>query len=160
MAQVVFRDPHRVVYEVVFFRRLTMSDSAAAARRPSVLLVESEPVLRQTMTKFLQRSGYDVTACPDASAAEATLSRGTSRPSLIVVGVRVLDRAAAASVRRLREAAPETPMLGIADAVHDEGEAPSLPDNLRFLAHPYDMPDVLRAVRSSLRQSGAEVAIS
>jgi DNA-binding response OmpR family regulator len=136
-----------------------MSDSAAAARRPSVLLVEAEPMLRQTMTKFLQRSGYDVTACSDAPAAETTLSRGTSRPSLIVVGVRVLDREAAASARRLREAAPETPMLGIADAVHDKGEAPSLPDNLRFLAHPYDMPDVLRAVRSSLRQSGAEVAI-
>ena len=50
--------------------------------------------------------------------------------------------------------------VSLADAVHDEGEAPSLPDNLRFLAHPYDMPDVLRAVRSSLRQSGAEVAIS
>ena len=136
-----------------------MPQSAPAARRPSVLLVEAEPMLRQTTTKFLQRSGYDVTACADAPAAETILSRGISRPSLIVVGVRVLDRETAAAARRLREAAPKTPMLGIADSVHDEGEAPSLPDNLRFLAHPYDMPDVLRAVRSSLRQSGAEVAI-
>jgi hypothetical protein len=71
----------------------------------------------------------------------------------------VLDRAAATAARRLRELSPGTPMLGIADAVLDDGDPPSLPDNLRFLAHPFDMPDVLRAVRSSLRQSGAEFAI-
>lgn len=137
-----------------------MPESAPAARRPSVLLVEAEPMLRLTMTKFLQRSGYHVTASADAATAEAMLARGASRPALIVLGVRVLDREAAAAARRLRQAAPETPMLGIADAVHDEGDSPSLPHNLRFLAHPFDMPDVLRAVRSSLRQSGAEVAIN
>jgi DNA-binding response OmpR family regulator len=137
-----------------------MSESAPAARRPSVFLVEAEPMLRLTMTKFLQRSGYQVTACSDALSAETMLAHGAGRPSLIVFGVRVLDRAAAADARRLREVVPETPMLGIADTVHDDGDAPSLPDNLRFLAHPYDMPDVLRAVRSSLRQSGAEVAVS
>jgi DNA-binding response OmpR family regulator len=137
-----------------------MSESVAAAHSPTVLLVEAEPMLRLTMTKFLQRSGYYVTACPDAPSAEAMLSRGACRPSLIVLGVRVLDREAAHAARLLRKVAPGTPMLGIADAVHEEGDAPSLPDNLRFLAHPYDMPDVLRAVRSSLRQSGAEIAIN
>ena len=130
-----------------------------AARRPSVLLVEAEPMLRLTMTKFLQRSGYRVTSCADAESAEVLLGQGVP-PSLIVVGVRVLDRSAAAAARLLREAAPGTPMLGIADELHDAGDAaPDLPYNLRFLAHPFDMPDVLRAVRSSLRQSGAQAAV-
>lgn len=137
-----------------------MPESAPATRRPVVLLIEAEPMLRLTMTKFLERSGYIVTACSDSSSAEAMLSHGARRPSLIVLGVRVLDREAARAARRLREVAPETPMLGVADTVHDDGDASSLPDNLRFLAHPYDMPDVLRAVRSSLRQSGAEAAIN
>lgn len=137
-----------------------MPESAPNAHRPSVLLLEAEPMLRLTMTKFLQRSGYHVSACGDVGAAEAMLAQGAARPALIVLGVRVLDREAAAAARRLREAAPDAPMLGIADSVHDAGEAPVLPDHLRFLAHPYDMPDVLRAVRSSLRQSGAEVALS
>ena len=35
-------------------------------------------------------------------------------------------------------------------AVH----AARLPRGLRFLAPPFDMPDVLRAVRSHLRQAG------
>lgn len=137
-----------------------MPEAVSAVRHPAVLLVEAEPMLRLTMTKFLQRSGYHVTACADAGAAEALLVQGSFRPALIVLGVRVLDRSAAAAARQLRDAARETPMLGIADALHDHGEEPpTLPDNLRFLAHPFDMPDVLRAVRSSLRQSGAEVTI-
>ena len=116
-------------------------------------------MLRLTMTKFLQRSGYQVTACSDAAAAETMLTDGAVRPSLIVLGVRVLDRGASADAHRLREAAPDTPMLGVADALEEVRDAPALPDNLRFLAHPFDMPDVLRAIRSSLRQSGAEAAI-
>ncbi|HKT60579.1 MAG TPA: hypothetical protein VJQ46_11025 [Gemmatimonadales bacterium] len=124
-----------------------------------MLLLEAEPMLRLTMTKFLQRSGYQVTACSDAAAAEAMLADGAVRPLLIVLGVRVLDRDAIADAHRLRDAAADTPMLGVADALEELGEAPALPDNIRFLAHPFDMPDVLRAIRSSLRQSGAEAAI-
>lgn len=125
-----------------------------------ILLVEAEPMLRLTMSKFLRRSGYEVTACPDAAAAEAALVPGTMHPSLILLGVRVLDRQTASAAWRLREAAPDTPILGIADALqHDGGEGPALPANLRFLAHPFDMPDVLRAVRSSLRHSGQHSAI-
>jgi len=127
----------------------------APARGPFVLLIEAEPMLRLTMTKFLQRSGYRVYACADAAAAESLLADGRTRPALIVLGVRVLGRDAALDACRLREAAPETPMLGVADAIEEVGDAPALPDNLRFLAHPFDMPDVLRAIRSSLRQSGA-----
>jgi DNA-binding response OmpR family regulator len=127
----------------------------APVRVPLVLLLEPEPMLRSTMTKFLQRSGYRVRACSDAPAAEVLLADGAERPALIVLGVRVLDRDAAADARRLREAAPGTPMLGVADAMDDGGAALALPHDLRFLAHPFDMPDVLRAIRSSLRQSGA-----
>lgn len=128
-------------------------------RSPLVLLVEPEPMLRLTMTKFLQRSGYRVSACSDAPAAEALLADGATRPALIVLGVRVLDHDAATDACRLREAAPDTPMLGVADAIGERFDAATLPDQLRFLAHPFDMPDVLRAIRSSLRQSGAEAAV-
>src|SRR5512138_1354952 len=65
--------------------RLAMPESAsspARVRRPSVLLVEAEAMLRLTMTKFLQRSGYQVTACSDAAAAETRLGNGEVRPWL------------------------------------------------------------------------------
>jgi hypothetical protein len=40
-------------------------------------------------------------------------------------------------------------MLGIADQIGWSSDASlDLPDDLRFLAPPFDLPDVLRAVRS------------
>lgn len=120
--------------------------------RPMVMVIEPEPMLRLTMTKFLQTSGYGVTACPDADAAARVLR--SSPPQLIVLAVRVLDGRSLEGLRQLREAAAGVPILGVADTA----ELPSdraLPEQVRFLAPPFDMPDLLRAVRSSLRQSQA-----
>jgi CheY-like chemotaxis protein len=124
--------------------------------RPNILVVESEPMLRLTMTKFLQASGYVVTACPDAGAA-ASLLATSARPALIVLAARRLDAGTLADARRIRQAAQEVPILGIADVMALEEEQ-AMPDRLRFLAPPYDMPDVLRAVRSSLGPAGVETS--
>jgi len=125
--------------------------------RPQILLVEAERMLRRTISKFLERSGYQVTACPDLATASGALTHQSSRPSLIVLGARALDGDTADTAWRLRDLAPDVPMLGIADVPYgDEGREPSLPANLRFLAPPFDMPDVLRAVRSLLLQAGID----
>jgi DNA-binding response OmpR family regulator len=123
---------------------------------PAVLLVEAEPMLRQTMSKFLRRSGCRVTACPDGVAGASAISGGVIRPALIVLGARVLDAELAEVAHRLHELAPEAPVLGIADVVsHEDLEAAApLPRGLRFLAPPFDFPDVFRAVRSCLRHAG------
>jgi DNA-binding response OmpR family regulator len=121
---------------------------------PSVMLIEAEPMLRLTLTKFLRRSGYHVTACSDAQEGADALSDGPVTPSLIVLGARVLDDATAETARRLSELAPGAPMLGVADVVDPIVQDGRLPRGLRFLAPPFDMPDVLRAVRSHLRQAG------
>lgn len=140
-----------------------MLDSASDVPSPSysapaVLLVEAEPMLRRTMTKFLRRSGCRVTACADGVAGVAALSEGLIRPALIVLGARVIDAQLTAAAHQLHELAPRARMLGIADAVGDEaGETAPLPPGLRFLAPPFDFPDVLRAVRSCLRDAGFQL---
>jgi DNA-binding response OmpR family regulator len=121
---------------------------------PTILLVEAEPMLRQTMAKFLGRSGFHVLACPDASGAATVLRQGETQPSLLVLAARVLDASTVALAHRLRALAPSVPMLGIADQIGPSADAPSgLPPGLRFLAPPFDLPDVLRAVRSWLPMS-------
>ena len=118
---------------------------------PTILLVEAEPMLRQTMAKFLGRSGFQVVACPDAHGAATVLTQGETQPSLLVLAARVLDASTVALAHRLRALAPSVPMLGIADQVGPSADEPSgLPQDLRFLAPPFDLPDVLRAVRSWL----------
>jgi DNA-binding response OmpR family regulator len=122
---------------------------------PTILLIEAEPMLRQTMAKFLGRSGFQVVACPDGNGAAAVLADGGAQPSLLVLAARVLDAGTVALAHRLRALAPSVPMLGIADQVGPTGEPSGLPRDLRFLAPPFDLPDVLRAVRSWLPQSPA-----
>src|SRR5437867_967960 len=85
---------------------------------PAVLLVEPEPMLRLTMSKFLRRSGCRITACADLGAGAVALTDDVIRPALIVLGARELDAATADVARRLHALAPRAPMLGIADVVH------------------------------------------
>ena len=127
----------------------------AARRRasPSVMLIEAEPMLRSTMTEFLHRAGCRVIACPDVQVGASSLADGTARPLLILVGARVLDAEVAQAVRHLRSLAREAAILGIADVI-DPSVSTGLPENLRFLAPPFDLPDVLRAVQSHLRRAG------
>ena len=130
---------------------------ATTSVRPTILLVEAEPMLRQTMAKFLDRSGFQVVACPDAHGAATALPLGETQPSLLVLAARVLDASTVALAHRLRALAPSVPMLGIADQIGPSADVPSgLPPGLRFLAPPFDLPDVLRAVRSCLPQSPPE----
>jgi DNA-binding NtrC family response regulator len=131
-------------------------DVSAHPRLSAVLLIEAEPMLRLTMTKFLRGSGCEVTACPDLRSGEAALASGLVSPALIVFGARVLDAETAATARRLQELAPGVPLLGIADVIEPAcAESSKRWQGLRFLAPPFDMPDVLRAVRSNLRQARA-----
>jgi DNA-binding response OmpR family regulator len=138
---------------------MATSDSVNRVR-PLILVVEAERMLRRTISKFLERYGYQVTACADAADAGGALTHAANRPSLIVLGARALDGDTANAAWRLRGLAPGVPMLGIADVLYDDvGQEPSLPDNLRFLAPPFDMPDVLRAVRSLLQQAGFDAPL-
>ena len=51
-------------------------DMSAHHRPSAVLLVEAEPMLRLTLTKFLRSSGCEVTACPDLRSGAAALASG------------------------------------------------------------------------------------
>jgi DNA-binding response OmpR family regulator len=117
------------------------------------MLIEAEPMLRLTMTEFLHRSGCRVVACPDPQVGAAALANGAITPLLILLGARALDAGVAMAARRLRELAGGAAILGIADIV-DPSVSAELPDDTRFLAPPFDLPDVLRAVLSHLRQAG------
>jgi DNA-binding response OmpR family regulator len=106
------------------------------------------------MAKFLGRSGFQVVACSDADGAATALTQDATQPSLLVLAARVLDASTVALAHRLRALAPSVPMLGIADQIGLPADEPSgFPRDLRFLAPPFDLPDVLRAVRSWLPQS-------
>ena len=111
-------------------------------------------MLRQTIAKFLGRSGFRVDRLSRRpGAATALTERETASPSLLVLAARVLDASTVALAHRLRALAPAVPMLGIADQV-GLAEEPSagLPDDLRFLAP-------LRSARRAARRSLVAVRV-
>ncbi|HUR96280.1 MAG TPA: hypothetical protein VMY76_17005 [Gemmatimonadales bacterium] len=121
---------------------------------PDIVLIESETMLRLTMSKFLGRSGYRVTACPDVRSAVGMLARRALAPALIVLAARKMDEDVAAAPQRLFEVAPGAPILGVVDTVDTAAPQVRTPGNLRLLAPPFDIPDVLRAIGSYLRHAG------
>ena len=133
-----------------------LTDAPSRRASPTVMLIEPEPMLRLTMTEFLHRSGCHVIPCPDAKVGAGALAEGAVRPLLILLGTRLLDTATADAARQLRELARDAAILGIADVI-DPTATGHLPPDLRFLAPPFDLPDVLRAVRSHLRQAGCSL---
>jgi DNA-binding NtrC family response regulator len=120
---------------------------------PFVVLIEAEPMLRLTVARFLSHSGYRVTACPDLRTAMGALIDADVRPSLLVLSARTLSPETGEVARRLAEVAPGVPMLGVIDLPGDPATH-RLPPGFRLLAPPFDLPDVLRAVHSSLLHAG------
>jgi DNA-binding response OmpR family regulator len=131
-----------------------MLDRDLVAPRPNlpVLLLERESLLRQVTAKFLRRHGYAVLACADLQGCERLLAAGPS-PAVVLFGARVLDADTAAIARRLRELV-RAPILCVADAFDTMGDGLGPPPGLRLLARPFDLPDMLRAIRSHLRRAG------
>src|SRR5215208_3220566 len=95
-------------------------------RLRQILLIEAEPMLRLTVTSFLERSGYDVTACADPLDAVRLLGKQSARPAVVLLSTRWLDAAVVRLAHQVRELSPQSPILCIADAV-ESGEPDKLP---------------------------------
>ena len=65
-----------------------MTMGQAAAKRPIVLFVEDELMLRHVIAKSLQDEGYDVWAAADAAEAMSILEQGCE-PDLLFTDIRL-----------------------------------------------------------------------
>lgn len=127
-----------------------------SAQIRQILLIEPEPILRLTVASFLERAGYDVVALADLADALAAVDTHAARPLAVLLSTRRLDAGVLRLARRLREVAPRVPIVCVADAVDgDEADAVGLPSAMRVLAHPVDIPDLLGAIRSTVRSTAS-----
>ncbi len=124
------------------------------AGRP-ILVVDHDPLLRESMSRILRDDGHDVI---EASDADAALRLGREhRPSLLVVddvlpgvdGVGLLSSFRAA----LQEAAPPAVLLVGGGAVPVRAFELGARIGLR---KPFQVEDLLRAVRQHRRSAGPD----
>ena len=128
------------------------------AKRDRLLVVDDDPELRELITHFLQRQGYDIVAVADGTAMDRALA---SRDiDLIVLDLMLPGEDGLSIARRLKNTS-DVPIIIVSahgeDVDRIEGLEVGADD---YMAKPFNPRELLARIRAVLRRSrnpGAEV---
>jgi DNA-binding response OmpR family regulator len=115
---------------------------------PLILVVEDEPELRAVVTFILEEEGFQVAQAADGQQAVERASE--TRPALVVLdmGLPILSgEEVAAELARLY---PEPPPILVMSAAGAIAERARRIGAASFIAKPFDLDDLARAVRKIL----------
>jgi CheY-like chemotaxis protein len=113
-----------------------------------VLVVEDEPSIRELLCDALEQEGLDIVTASDGEGAiQMAMAR---RPALVLLdmGLPLLDGAVVAAAIR-NAYGPSIPFVVVTASRRIE-EAAAQIGAARYFAKPFDIPDLLRAVRDAL----------
>ncbi|MCK4412864.1 MAG: sigma-54-dependent Fis family transcriptional regulator [Candidatus Eisenbacteria sp.] len=116
--------------------------------RPRVLVIDDEPLVRRSMRRVLADQGFDVITA--ASVAEGFAAFDAHRPPVIVLDVKLPDGSGLDMLSRLRKVDPGVKIV----VVTAFGETANAVRAMKlgatdFLKKPYDLEELLHAVRSA-----------
>lgn len=128
-------------------------DSTAAADVPrarrAILVVDDEPQVRDFVRTVLTQSGYEVAAVSDADEALAAFTADPGRFRLVLSDVQMPGRSGPELAVALRAADPSVRILLMSGFAGDKSELVSLPSDVRILAKPFKMDQLLAAVAAA-----------
>jgi CheY-like chemotaxis protein len=133
--------------------RARFADSVS--RQPSLLIVDSEAPLRMALSGYLQDCGFKVFEAASAKEACAMLEKSGVPIDLVLADVAlpgVMDGFALAGWIRSRK--PEVQVVLAASDASKTKRAEELCENEPFFAKPYDLKQVMRALRTALGRRG------
>ena len=134
-------------------RHVTLSAPEMPTSR-TILLVEDEPHLRAAVAQVLGMSGYAVLA---AGSGEEALRLAADRPEIaaIVTDIRLPDMYGRRLAHRVEEVRGRTAaplgVVYVSGNAAEVADAGALAERERFLAKPFDFPDLLALVEAVLR---------
>lgn len=124
----------------------------------TILLVDDAPDVRDITAIFLTDEGFDVSACDRAEECLAKLA--ATLPDLLILDGRLPGMSGWECLRRLRESkrTVKLPVLMLTAAVDDLKNARREPpdDCTTFLAKPFDLDDLLAAIRGVIQACSSE----
>lgn len=130
---------------------IAREDSAAAARGAgeAILLIDDEPVVRDTLQLLLQRAGYRVYPAEDGTNGIAQFKAHESEISLVITDMMLPDQIGTEVVRTLRTRRPTLPIIAISGmmASGEFDELLHLHPRVECLAKPLSPAALLAAVR-------------
>jgi DNA-binding response OmpR family regulator len=131
-----------------------MKASSQSDRQQTLLLVEDDELVRDTMTRLFVREGYLVLTAPTGHDAIGLLRTPSTPIDLVLLDVGLPDVSGTNLCARLRQLFPNLPVVVCSGAITLE-EA----DELRqlgithFFSKPVAMTALIAAVRSALQES-------
>ena len=117
-----------------------------------VLVVEDDPNLRQLMSVFLRRNGFEVMRAQDGEEALSLLE--STMPDLIVCDIMMPRMDGFALTGDLRQAYPELPILMVTarEALEDKRKAFSVGTD-DYMVKPIELDELLLRINALLRRS-------
>jgi DNA-binding NtrC family response regulator len=122
------------------------------AQRSRVLVVDDDPASRDLLRKVLATEGHQVVQAADGREALAELER--QAPDLVVSDIRMPDVDGVQLLERMREVAPDVPVILVTAFGDVEGAVQAIRRGaFDYLAKPYDVDGIRLLVRRALAQS-------
>ncbi len=118
---------------------------------PCVLIVDDEPSILRLATKIVARGGYPTQITAFGGEAVEMVAREPQAFSLILLDVTLPDMAGEQVYRRIRECAPQLPIL-VSSGYADNAILQWITDDPQagFLAKPYHPNDLLNAIKNMI----------
>ena len=123
-----------------------------AAIRSHVLVVDDDPIVRDVLSRYLRRDGFEVSSAADGSAALAAFDR--RRPDLILLDL-MLPRVDGFEVfRQVRERGPETAVIMVTARGQETDRVIGLESGADdYVTKPFSPREIVARVRAVLRRS-------
>ncbi|MEB3301877.1 MAG: response regulator transcription factor [Cyanobacteriota bacterium] len=124
---------------------------------PSLLIVEDDDTIRETIRDALFIEGFEVSACADGLAA-LELLQGQKQPyALVVLDLMLPGMSGLDLCRRLRAAGDQTPILIVSARDHETDRVLGLEVGADdYLVKPFGMRELVARTRALLRRSNTQ----
>jgi DNA-binding response OmpR family regulator len=115
--------------------------------RPTVLVVDDEPLIQWSLTEAIRDAGYPVEVAATGADAERAVTRLAGQPLVILLDLRLPDVVDLTLLRALRLARPDAPVLVLsAWASAELAQAALQAGAARVMKKPFDVSSVVAAV--------------
>ncbi|TNF24517.1 MAG: sigma-54-dependent Fis family transcriptional regulator [Deltaproteobacteria bacterium] len=121
------------------------------AEEVSILIVDDEPGIRDSLTSWFEEDGFDVDNAGDARAALAKLD---ARPfQIVLLDIKMPGMDGMELLKRIRASAPDVVVIMITAFASVETAVQALKDGaFDYVTKPFDPDDLNRLIRNAIRQ--------
>jgi CheY-like chemotaxis protein len=135
-----------------------VGDVHSTDHKPCVLVVDDDPVTRDTLRQLLGDAGYDVMLAEDGAAALGALDRTDTWPDLVLLDMRMpfMDGPTFFECLRSRPESRNTPVIVVSGTLRStvRGEV----KGIRIVRKPFDSGQLLALVENMVSPLGVEAA--